>query len=335
LAPWWLPALTHGAGTALLLDAGRLPGSASSGIELLTGRLDGLGAPWWLGVVVPVLAVLALVPRVSRIPVLICWMVAAVTALLALVLSFLDLGLVAGSSPAGQGALLVVLQGALVVACALAAPALAEVRVSASRLRRRALVGTIAVVAATVPVVGLGWFLVAGQPDLDEAGDADIPAYMVQSALVDPEHGILIIRGDVSTGLRYAVRRDDGVRLGEDEIVAHSAGDATLDDVVDTLVSRPTPAAVTALGEAGIEYVVLPSPADAAVSAELDATAGLVAASAEDRQTRAWQVDRPLSADQITGSRSWVRILLLVLQFGALAALAVLCGPHAAQRRRQ
>ncbi|WP_372736175.1 glycosyltransferase family 2 protein, partial [Nocardioides sp.] len=186
LAPWWLPALTHGAGTALLLDAGRLPGSASSGIELLTGRLDGLGAPWWLGVVVPVLAVLALVPRVSRIPVLICWMVAAVTALLALVLSFLDLGLVAGSSPTGQGALLVVLQGALVVACALAAPALAEVRVSASRLRRRVLVGTVVVAAATVPVVGLGWFLVAGQPDLDEAGDADIPAYMVQSALVDP-----------------------------------------------------------------------------------------------------------------------------------------------------
>ena len=68
---------------------------------------------------------------------------------------------------------------------------------------------------------------------------------------------------------------------------------------------------VTGLGEAGVEYVVLPAPADPDVSAALDATGGLVAASAEDRDTRAWQVDRPLSAAALDGPRSWLRIALL------------------------
>ena len=140
LAPWWLPALTQGAGAALVLDAGRLPGPAGDGLDLLLGRLGDLGAPWWLGLVVPVLAVLALLPRATRIPVLICWMVAAVTAVVTLLLSFVDIDLLAGSSPAGQGFLLVVLQGALVVAASLGALGLVEdgmPRLAAGGRRRR------------------------------------------------------------------------------------------------------------------------------------------------------------------------------------------------------
>ena len=53
-------------------------------------------------------------------------MVAAVTAVVALGLSFVDVGLLAGSSPAGQGFLLVVLQGAFVVAASLGALGLVE-----------------------------------------------------------------------------------------------------------------------------------------------------------------------------------------------------------------
>ena len=91
---------------------------------------------------------------------------------------------------------------------------------------------------------------------------------------------------------------------------------------------------VSGLGDAGVEYVVLPSPADPDVSAALDATGGLVAASAEDRDTRAWQVDRPLSADELDGPRSWLRIALLVLQAVAIVVVLVLCAPTTNRRRR-
>jgi len=339
LAPWWLPALTKGAGSALLLDAGRVPGPAADGLDLLVGRLGqsggDLGAPWWLGLVVPLLALLALVPRSTRIPVLITWMVAAVTAVVALVLSFVEVDLLAGSSAAGQGLLLVVLQGSLVVAAVLGA--LGLVQDGMPRWRRAVAVGA-AVAAAAVPVGGLAWFLTAGQADLDEPLDPDIPAYMVQSSEFGPEHGILVVRGSVERGLRYTVRREDGIRLGEDEIVAHSEADPAFDDLVRAVVSRPTPTVVAGLGDAGIEYVVLPAPADPDVAAALDATSGLEAASAENRDTRAWQVDQPLSADDLDGPRSWLRIALLLVQAVAVVAVLVLCAPTTSRtstRRRR
>jgi chloramphenicol 3-O-phosphotransferase len=104
---------------------------------------------------------------------------------------------------------------------------------------------------------------------------------------------------------------------------------------VSALVSRPTPAVVDAVADRGIEYVVLPAPADGDVAAALDATGGLVQASAEDRSTRAWQVDRPLDPDAVDGPRSWLRIALLVLQALALLVVAVLCAPTTERRRRR
>jgi len=332
LAPWWLPALTHGAGSALLLDAGRVPGPAANGLDLLAGRLGDLGAPWWLGVVVPVLAVLALLPRPTRIPVLVAWLVAAVAATLALLLSLLDLDLLAGSSPAGQGFLLVVLQAALVVAASLGALGLVKADMPAWR---RTVAVAVAAAAAAVPAGGLVWFLAQGQTGLDEPLDPDIPAYMVQSAERGPEHGILVVRGSTEDGLDYLVRREDGIRLGEDEVLAHSTADPGFDGQVRSLVSRPTAAVVTGLGEAGIEYVVLPAPADPDVAAALDATGGLEAASAEDRDTRAWQVTAPLSGDQLDGPRSWLRVLLLVVQAGAVVAVLVLCAPTTSRTNRR
>lgn len=332
LAPWWVPALTHGAGAALLLDAGRVPGPAADGLDLLLGRLGDLGAPWWLGLVAPVLAVLALLPRPTRIPVVVAWLVAAVAAALALLLSFVDLDLLAGSSPAGQGFLLVVLQAALVVAASLGALGLVEADMPSWR---RAAAAAVAVTAAAVPAGGLVWFLAQGQPGLDEPLDPDIPAYMVQSAERGPEHGILVVRGTVRDGLGYLVRREDGIRLGEDEVLAHSTPDPGFDAQVRSLVSRPTAGIVDALGEAGIEYVVLPAPADPDVAAALDATGGLEAASAEDRDTRAWQVTAPLSGEQLDGPRSWVRVLLLLVQAGAVVAVLVLCAPTTSRTSRR
>ncbi|MEZ5194699.1 MAG: hypothetical protein R2734_21010 [Nocardioides sp.] len=94
-----------------------------------------------------------------------------------------------------------------------------------------------------------------------------------------------------------------------------------------TLISRPTPAVVTGLAERGIEYVVLRAPADGQISATLDAASGLDQASAEDRRTRAWRVDRALPPGAVAGPASALRTALLVVQVLALLVVCVLCVP--------
>lgn len=324
LSPWWLPALLHGAGEGLLLDGGLLPAPTPDGTDLLLGRFHDLGAPWWLGVVVPVLALLALVPRRTRIPVLICWVVAALAAVLAALLGGLTLDLAALSTPPGLAFLLLVVQGALVTAVVLGA-----LGVEHPRGALRVAAAGLALVAAAVPVGGLAWFVVGGGDELADDQDAGIPAYMVQSSREGPEHGILVVRGSVEDGLSYTVRRDDGVTTGEDEVLALAGQDRDFTALVQGLTARPTPESVQALASRGIEYVVLPAPADGEVAAALDATAGLSQASAEDRSTRAWQVDLPLSAEDLDGPRSWLRLVLLVVQGVGVLAVLVLCAPSA------
>ncbi len=333
LLPWWLPALLHGAGQALVLETGRLPVAAVDSWDLLTGRVGDLGGPSWLGAVLAVLALLALLPRATRIPVLVCWIVAAVAAVTAAVWGAFTLDLAATSTPAGLGFLVVVVQGAFVVAASLGGQELGRQLASGLPAWRRAGAAVLAVGAAVVPVAGLGWFVAGGHDRLDETAGEGIPAYMVLSSMEGPGHGILVVRGDVRHGLTYSVRRGDGVTLGEDEIVGLTAEDTGFTRTVRTLVSRPTPAVVDTLGKDGIEYVVLPSPADGDVAATLDATGGLVQASAEDRSTRAWRVNRPLSASAVDGPRSWLRIGLLVLQGLAIVVVAVLCAPTSERRR--
>ncbi|MBC9735431.1 glycosyltransferase family 2 protein [Nocardioides marmotae] len=327
LVPWWLPSLTEGAAAGLLLDAGRLPSPTVSPLDLLAGRIGDLGAPWWLGAAVVVLAVLALVPRPTRIPVLVCWIVAAVAAVCAAVLSTITLTLATVETAPALGVFVVLLQGAFVTAAVLGGQG-----------APRRVVAALVAVATVVPLGGLVWFLTAAENDLDADPGSAIPAYMVQAATRGDDHGILVIRGSVEDGLTWVVRRGDGVTLGEDEVLALSPEDRALTRDVQQLASRPTPALVTELADRGIEYVVLPAPADGSVASMLDATGGLVQASAADPATRAWQVDRPLSDDALDGPRSWLRIVLLVVQGVALVWVLVLCAPttqRAIERRRR
>lgn len=328
LAPWWLPAIQRSAAEGLLLDTGRLPTPTADTLDLLAGRLDGLGAPWWLGLVLAVLALLALLPRATRIPVLVCWVVALVTAVLAALLGAVTFDLAATSVDAGPGVLLLVLQGTFVVAASIGAVGLGVETIA----WRRVLSGVLVVVAAAVPVGGVVWWL-GSDPAIGEGIETDIPVYMVQSSEEGPEHGILVIRGGVDEGLTYTVRRGDGVTLGEDEVTNLTAEDADFTAEVRALVSRPTPEVVDRLGASGIEYVVLPEPADGDVAAVLDATTGLVQASAEKRTTRAWQVDGPLDGSLLEGPVSWLRVVLLVVQGIAVVVVVVLCLPTTNPRR--
>ncbi|MCW2764101.1 MAG: glycosyl transferase, family 2 [Nocardioides sp.] len=333
LAPWWIPAVIQHAAAGLLLDPGRLPAPGFDGLGLVAGRFADLGAPWWLGVAPAVLALLGLVPRATRIPVLVCWVVALVAAVLAALLGAVTLTLPATTAAPGLGFLLVVLQGALVVGAVVGGQGLFAVVQSRAGWLRAAAAG-IAAVAVVVPLGGLGWFVVGGHGERlsDHTIDA-IPAYMVQSSMLGDAHGILVVRGSVADGLTYTVRRGDGVTLGEDEILDLAAEDPDLTRAVRALTSRPTPEVVDSLAGLGIEYVVLPTPADGSVAASLDATGGLTQASAEDRSTRAWQIDRPVAVNAVDGPRSWLRIGLLLVQALGIIWVAVLCAPTTNRRR--
>ena len=330
VGPWLLPLLGHRAWGGLVLDAGRLPSAEIGPVDLLTGHAGASGAPTAIGVTVLVLAVLALVPRGSRIVVLLCWLVALLAAVTAVALSHLSIDLAAITVRPGLGAFVAVLQGAWLTAVVVAAQE--ALRSFVGRPGR--VLGVLgATVLTLIPVAGMTWFVIGSEDQLSRTHDPGVPAYMVQSSALGPAHGILILDGTVTDGLTYSVRRGDGTTLGEDEIQALTPEDRSFTDDVRTLVSRPTTAVVNGLADQGIEYVVLRAPADGRVAATLDATPGLAQASAEDRATRAWQVEKELNPEALAGPGSWLRDALLALQGIALLVVLVLAGPSRREHR--
>ena len=332
LAPWWLPAVWEGSAAALALDVGRLPMATVDFTDLVTGHLGDAGAPAWLGLLLLAVAVLALVPAATRVPVIVCWIVVLAAALVAAGFGLLTFERDAVTTKAGLGFLVVVIQAGFVVAAVLAAQRAVRDPAVTGWWRRGAAV--LVAAAAVVPVVGLGWFVVFGPGALDDTRDTGIPAYMLQSAERGPAHGILVISGDVESGLEWVVQREDGLTIGEDEIVALMPADEELDADVQSLVSTPEAEAVSSMPGHGIEYIVMPEPADGEVAAVLDATTGLEQASAENRATRAWRVAEPVDDDAVTRETATWRIALLAGQAVAVLVVAVLCVPSQRGERR-
>lgn len=325
LLPWWLPMIGRGHWGGLLLEPGLLPVASLDGLDLLVGRISEFAAPFWPGLVVVALAVAALAPAATRIPVLVCWLVGLVTAVTALALSLITLPLGGGATRPSLALLAVVLQGVALVAVVIAGTAAARDLVRGSVPRVTGAVAGLALLV--VPVLSLGWFATVAENKLEPTGDQGIPAYMEQSSDLGPAHGIVVLEGDLDQGLVYTVRRGDGPTVGEPEIIALTEPDAGLTEVLGDLLSRPRPAVAQALADHGIEYVVLSSPADPAVAAVLDTAPDLAQAGTEDRTMRAWQITRPLSETNLVAASSWTRTVLLVLQGVALVLVLVLCAP--------
>jgi GT2 family glycosyltransferase len=335
LSPWWWPAVQHHAGSLLLMETGRQPYPSMSTSDFLLGRFgSGLGGPWWLGALLVVLALVALLPRSTRIPVLVAWLVAAVAAVTATALSFVPLGLPGGSVRPGIGLMVVVLHGCFVLAAMLGAQGLITVLRRSRRERHEVLLVGLAVVASIIPAIGLGWFVWQGPGDLANSEDTGIPPFMTDEASVEPAAGILVIRGDTSRGLSYSVRRGAGNTLGEDEIGYASEPDRAFQSDVRALVSRPTPQVVDDLAAAGIRYLVLPEPYDGSVAAGLDATDGLGQAGTESQATRTWRIETPVDPRAVDGPRSAVRVALLGVQGIAVVVVLVLSLPTLRARRR-
>ncbi|KRF18795.1 hypothetical protein ASG90_02535 [Nocardioides sp. Soil797] len=318
--------------SALFLEAGRvmpLPGP----MDVAAGRFDGPAAPHWIGLALVPPAVIAIFRSRSRLAVVGCWIVVTLAALLVAVLSHIEIDLPAGPTRPGLGFLLLVSQGALIAAVMIAGHGLRDSFVGANFGWRQPLAGVLAVSALVVPLGGLLWWWGDGANLLHRPDDSAVPAYMVQAAREGAGHGVLMINGDAEQGLRWRVHRGEGVTVGQDEILALTGPDAKLDADVAALVSDPTPELTAGLPSRGIDYVVMPAPADAQVAATLDAATGLTQASTSDRATRAWQFDAGASADAIDGDGPWWHPWLLVLQIAAFVVVAVLCGPSRREKR--
>jgi hypothetical protein len=335
LLPWWLPAIQHHASSLLLMESGRQPYPSLTFGDVLLGRFgDGVGGPGWLGAMLVVLAALALVPRATRIPVLVAWLVAAVAALTATALSFLNLPLPGGSVGPGIAALVVVLHGCFVLASMLGAQGLVTILRRSGREHHHVILVGLAVVAAIIPAVGLGWFVWKGPGDLANSEDTDIPPFMTDEAISGDANGILVIRGDVASGLTYTIRRGAGDTLGENEILYASRPDPGFDTDVRALVSRPTPAVVDDLAAAGIRYLVLPAPYDGSVAAGLDATDGLGQAGTESQSTRTWQIETPVDPHAVDGPHTVLRPVLVGVGGAGLLVVLVLSLPTLRAGRR-
>jgi GT2 family glycosyltransferase len=335
LCPWWWPAIQHGASSLLLMETGRQPYPSLTPSDFLLGRLSsGLGGPWWLGALLAVLAVLALVPRATRIPVLVTWLVATVAAITATALSLVPLPLPGGSIRPGVAVMVVVLHGCFVLAAMLGAQGLVTILRRSRREGHEVLLVGLAAVAAIIPAIGLGWFVWQGPGDLANREDTGIPPFMTDEATAEPVAGILVIRGDTANGLTYTVRRGAGNTLGEDEIRYASDPDPAFQADVRALVSRPTPQVVDDLAAAGVRYLVLPEPYDGSVAAGLDATDGLGQAGTESQATRTWRIETPVDPHAVDGPRSTVRLVLLGVQGVALLVILVLTVPTLRAGRR-
>ncbi|MDO7867482.1 glycosyltransferase family 2 protein [Nocardioides jiangxiensis] len=312
---------------ALFLEAGRLSPTPGA-LDLIAGRVGGLGAPVWAGLLLLVPGLAALLRARTRVPVLACWILVAVAAVVAAILSHVTVSLPAGPVRPGLGFLVVVVQGALLCAAVIAAQGLRPRRTGVHSQDWRFVGGALlALVAVTGPVVGLGWWVFDGDNLLDRPTHSDVPAYMVQAADEGRGHGVLVIRGDAHKGITWEVHRGSGITLGEDEVLALTGPDQRLDKAVRSLVSRATPQVLDTLTGAGIDYVLLPTPASAQVAAGLDAADGLTQASAPDPRTRAWQLTKTADGDAVAGEDPWWHRILVTLQLIAIVVVAVLCGP--------
>jgi hypothetical protein len=232
--------------------------------------------------------------------------------------------------------LAVVLHGCFVLAGMLGAQGLVLLLRRSRREGHEVLLVGLALVAAIVPAVGLGWFVWRGPGDLANSEDTGIPPFMTDEAIQADANGILVIRGDVADGLTYTIRRGQGDTLGENEILYASEPDPAFTSDVRALVSRPTPEVVDDLARSGIRYLVLPAPYDGSVAAGLDATDGLGQAGTESQATRTWQVETPVDPHAVDGPGSVLRTVLLVVAGAGLVVVLVLSLPTLrASRRRE
>jgi GT2 family glycosyltransferase len=329
LLPWVLSLASSPAARSWFLEAGLAAPGLFGDLEawsLVAGRpTTGPGAaPLWIGVGFAVAALGALLPRATRRPVLAAW---------AVILTGLAGAVWMDHHGTWAGFPLLLAHGGAVAAVVLAAPGAASTLTGASFGWRQP-VGLVVVAGAVLaPLAGLVWWVgtgVAG-PLVREPAHR-LPAYMVDAALRDPSHGVLVLRREDGS-LVYTLLRGDGLRTGDDTVPPPAPRQARLTTLVGELATEPTLDQVERLSRFGVGYLYLPPPAPPGLVGELDAVSGLVPASAPLPGARGWELEVAPGTEAVPPSpRPW-HTALLALQALALVVALVLAAPSRRPRR--
>jgi GT2 family glycosyltransferase len=309
LAPWTAQVLRE---PVLLVTEAGVPGpdlsdSALAPWAVLLQHPGGPGsAPIWLGIGVVLAGWAALYRTDRQVPVFAAWTVAATALAAGLVVSRLPVtGPTLETPVAGwPGFAAVLIGGGLIVASVLAAEGTFQRLSGASFGWRQPVAVAVVTLAAAVPVVGAGWWLVRGADDPLERRDPTVlPAYVVDEG-ARPERVRTLVLSRADDGrITYALLRRSGPRLGDAEVGPAPEANAALDAVVGDLVSDRGGADATALVSFAARYVYLPSPADAALVDILDTVPGLVRASAPEGAAM-WRVDDKVARVSVVGGES-------------------------------
>lgn len=294
------------------------PGHASV-VDVVLGRAGGLGAaPAWLGAVLVVLALLALVPHATRPAVLRCWLVALVGLAFALLGACTTMSLPGGREVVPWvGVPVVVWVAGLGTAVLLAAREL----IGAPRI----LLVPITIVALVMPV-GTGlWWLARGVDDpLERARPDVVPAFLTARP-----GDVLVLRGTIADGVNARVVQGAGPYLGQEALGLPSDRVDRVRAVVERLLTRPDAQDVRTLASVGIDSVYAPD-VDPDLEARVDAAPLLDRAGSDSARSRVWTLSVPAGRDEPTAA-PWRWISSVVLAVLWLAAL-VLTAP--VRRRR-
>ena len=286
LGPWLVQRAGHP--FRLWWEAGLpVPGDVTV-LELALGRAGGPGAaPVWLGAGLLVLAVLALVPRHSRVYVQVCWVVALIG------LGFAVLGTaVTYSTASGPAAItpwvgvpVVVWVAALLTAVMFAAP-------EVPGLPRQA-VAVLATVALVLPVGTGAWWLVRGEDDpLVKGRPTVVPAF-----LAERPGDTAVVTGSVAQGVDVRVVSDDGPFLGQEALTPDPERSAKATAAVSRLLARASASDIRGLEAVGIDAIYAPR-ADPEVARAIDSAPLLEPAGSERPDSRVWTLAvEPVKSD--------------------------------------
>jgi GT2 family glycosyltransferase len=325
---------------AWLLEAGKaaaVPHDAGF-FDLLLGRPGGpAAAPAWLGIALVVAGVAALLRSDTRATVVRAWVVAATSAVLLALVAQVEVTLPGVPVPfrAWNGFLVLVLQGALLTAAAVASSGVVALFSRASFSWRQPVAGITLVGGLLTPVLAVGWWVQQGDDGLVQRGGRDVlPTYMTQLARESETEGVLLLEGGRGSGIEYQLLRYGALRLGDDAVLAVSDPDPRLHDVVEAALTSNDASAATALADYGTHYVYAPAPVDSTISGGLDAAAGFTAASAPAEGSRAWRIEPERTLTMLDSDAATWRPLWLVLQVLGVVAGVVLALPERVMQRR-
>lgn len=290
LGPWLVERAGHP--FRMWWEAGfPVPGPVSA-VELLFGHAGGVSAPIWLSLALPVLAVLALMPRGSRHNVLVCWYVGLIALAFGVLGSALTFTTPAGPGPvaAWVGVPMGLWLGSLLTAVLFAAP---EVR----GLPRPALAGLAALVLLLPVGVGSWWVgRGAGDPLVLSPRDA-VPTFLTAH-----RGSTLVVTGSVVSGVEAQVVSGGGPSLGEEAMTPDPRRSRQMQDATSRLLARPSRQDVSELAALGIGAIYLPA-ADLSVVRRVDGAPGLEPAGSDSPDSRVWLLTDPPQHVSSQGSR--------------------------------